>query len=591
MTGWRIEVGDALERLQAMPDESVQACVTSPPYFGLRDYGADGQIGLEATLDDFLARLLAVFAEVHRVLRSDGTLWVNIGDSYASKPRGSDNGWDKSRLTNPARVQKAQSASLRRSRHSASAAGAKQKDLMGVPWLLAFALREQGWWLREDIIWHKPTPMPEPVTDRCTRAHEYIFRLTKSARYYADQDAIREPLAAKTLTTFGTSRTPLGGGGLVKADNYARAVPDRKPRVDADGEAVGANKRSVWTVRGTPFTGFDRRVRVPQGAEGDGIERIASPSCPVHGGQAGPASTALRDERASVPLRRSPHTSADPAQGLLLDCAPIDPLPAPDSSAESSDSPDPSPLGPASGRSTQSRRTDPAPATTPTCTSSVGSPAHTPGTSGQLASSERHPDTPDRSSGGAGSVDPRGSGTIDRTAHRPSLSGGSACTCEFYRVEQTDHFATFPPQLVEPMILASTAPSACGACGAPWRRRREAAAVADRPGRVQGRAGDADAHGPDRRNGARRASVVRTTGWESTCNHDDVSGRCVVLDPFAGAGTTGLVALRHGRSFVGIEINADYADLARRRIIDDAPLLNAYAEAMAPALDGLGGKR
>lgn len=164
---WKVRQGDALARLREMPDESVHCCVTSPPYFGLRDYGVEGQIGLEPSLDEYLARLVKVFAEVRRVLRSDGTLWLNIGDSYASS---SDNGWDKSRLTNPSRVQKAQSESLRRSRHTASTSGAKQKDLMMVPAQLALALRADGWYLRSEIIWHKRAPMPESVRDRPTRA-------------------------------------------------------------------------------------------------------------------------------------------------------------------------------------------------------------------------------------------------------------------------------------------------------------------------------------------------------------------------------------------------------------------------------------
>lgn len=240
---WEIRQGDALEQLRLMPDESVQCCVTSPPYYGLRDYGVDGQIGLEETLDEFLDRLVAVFAEVRRVLRSDGTLWLNIGDSYASKPRGSDNGWDKSRLSNPARVQKAQSASLRRSRHTATAGGAKQKDLMMVPAQLALALRADGWYLRSEIIWHKPTPMPESVRDRPTRSHEQVYLLTKSPRYFYDGEAIREPPAPKTLTTYGSTRTPNGGGDLVMADNLARDIPERGP-----GRSVGANKRTVWTI-------------------------------------------------------------------------------------------------------------------------------------------------------------------------------------------------------------------------------------------------------------------------------------------------------------------------------------------------------
>lgn len=351
---WEIRQGDALESLREIPDESAQCCVTSPPYFGLRDYGVDGQIGLEETLDVYIARLVEVFAEVRRVLRSDGTLWLNIGDSYVSKPRGSDNGWDKSRLSNPARVQKAQSASLRRSRHLATSAGAKFKDLMMVPAVLALALRDDGWWLRSEIIWHKPTPMPESVRDRPTRSHEQIFLFAKSARYLYDADAIREPDKGKDHTR-NDLRPPEPSGGLLK--------PHRGLRKPEGRNGTGANKRSVWTV----------------------------------------------------------HSGSYPAA----------------------------------------------------------------------------------------------------------------------------HFATFPPRLIEPCVLAGSAARACSECGAPWRRR-----VVSR----------------------------ENHGFEPTCDHPDGGARSVVLDPFCGAATTGLVATRLERDFIGIELNHEYVELGRRRILDDAPLLNTGAE-------------
>jgi DNA modification methylase len=155
-----IHCGDALEVLQTLPADSVQCCVTSPPYWGLRDYGVAGQIGLEATVEEFLSRLVEVFREVRRVLRPDGTAWVNMGDSYS---------WGSGRALKP-------------------------KDLIGQPWALAFALRADGWYLRRDIIWHKPNPMPESTRDRPTTAHEYLFLLSKSASYFYDADAIKEPV-------------------------------------------------------------------------------------------------------------------------------------------------------------------------------------------------------------------------------------------------------------------------------------------------------------------------------------------------------------------------------------------------------------
>jgi site-specific DNA-methyltransferase (adenine-specific) len=176
--------------MRTIPDQSINCCVTSPPYYGLRDYGCDGQIGLEETPDQFIAKLVDVFREVKRVLKDDGTLWVNIGDSYASfrdgkatpdTTRGNDNGT----LVPKGNAKNRMASTFRES-------SVKHKDLIGIPWMLAFALRADGWYLRQDIIWHKPNPMPESVTDRCTKAHEYIFLLTKSQKYYFDHNAMKE---------------------------------------------------------------------------------------------------------------------------------------------------------------------------------------------------------------------------------------------------------------------------------------------------------------------------------------------------------------------------------------------------------------
>ena len=170
--------GDALVQLKTLPDGCANTCVTSPPYYGLRDYGVDGQIGLEETPEQYISKLVEVFREVRRVLRDDGTCWVNIGDSYCNT-----NGYAR-----------AQPEFQRQGRNDAPAndrdltqlheAGFKTKDLIGIPWMLAFALRADGWYLRQDIIWAKPNPMPESVTDRCTKSHEYIFLLSKSPKYY-----------------------------------------------------------------------------------------------------------------------------------------------------------------------------------------------------------------------------------------------------------------------------------------------------------------------------------------------------------------------------------------------------------------------
>lgn len=181
---------NCLEGLRLLPDESIDCCVTSPPYYGLRDYGAEGQIGLEETPDKYADRLIEVFAEVKRVLKPEGTLWLNLGDSYAAKGRNRtlDQATAKSGLNGGL---KTQTAVLFQPNKVTE--GLKAKDLIGVPWMVAFALRANGWYLRQDIIWAKKNVMPESVTDRCTKSHEYIFMFSKSPKYYYDQDAIKEP--------------------------------------------------------------------------------------------------------------------------------------------------------------------------------------------------------------------------------------------------------------------------------------------------------------------------------------------------------------------------------------------------------------
>lgn len=348
---WAIVAGDCRETLAAMKPGCVQTCVTSPPYFGLRDYGHEGQIGLEPTPDEFVQALVEVFREVRRVLADDGTVWLNLGDSYnnrlVTRPSSHQGGLGHSNDS----IERtwAQQTEHGLSRLSLTSGGLKEKDLIGIPWMVAFALRADGWYLRSDIIWAKPACLPEAVKDRPTRAHEYLFLLSKSARYFYDIDAIRGEYRdwstggpgtgiADTAERYGAGNG--GNGGLSKlAERYKEARGEDGRELTATGKRhtyvhpKGPNKRTVWTVPLQPFPGA--------------------------------------------------------------------------------------------------------------------------------------------------------------------------------------HFATFPPKLIEPCILAGS------------------------------REGDS------------------------------------VLDPFAGAGTTGMVALRHGRSFVGCELNPEYVDLARNRIIADSPLLNTHAERAA----------
>jgi DNA modification methylase len=243
----RILLGDVREKLAELPDESVHCVVTSPPYFGLRDYGVAGQIGLEPTPAEFVAVMVEVFREVRRVLRKDGTCWLNLGDSYAANSKGSG-GMNSKQPTNAGSFA-----------DWSGDCGLPSKNLLGIPWRVAFALQADGWYLRQDIIWSKPNPMPESVTDRCTKAHEYLFLLSKSARYHYDAEAIREPhseIVAAAIEKYA------GTPGLEEARRAGNigSAPDRKDSSkalkisnNAFANPDGRNRRSVWTVATQPF--------------------------------------------------------------------------------------------------------------------------------------------------------------------------------------------------------------------------------------------------------------------------------------------------------------------------------------------------
>jgi DNA modification methylase len=407
---WRVLEGDCRTVLAGLEPGSVHTCVTSPPFFGLRDYGHAEQIGLEPSPDEFVAALVDVFREVRRVLRDDGTVWLNLGDSYSgSGPSGASY---ESETTKRRREQGAQDGAFRVSptlrdrgltyaeKKPVPAAGTKPKDLIGIPWMVAFALRADGWYLRSDIIWSKPNPMPESVTDRPTKSHEYVFLLSKGPRYFYDADAIREahdgPLHAPGNQA-ADEWEGIRGAHKSKGMSGHLAEPER-----TWGNPAGRNKRSVWTVATQPYPGA--------------------------------------------------------------------------------------------------------------------------------------------------------------------------------------HFATFPSKLIEPCILAGCPERACRVCGAPWTRVVERTPMVVRPTAKREAWQAEDDHARTQTGGTMlEPPSSRTVGWEPSCAHDAPTIPGTVLDPFAGAGTTGVVALRHDRSFVGIELNPEYVELARRRIVDDAPLLNSVLERGVPA--------
>jgi len=395
---WRILQGDCREVLATLPAESVQTCITSPPYWGLRDYGHAGQLGLERTPEEYVARMVEAFREVRRVLRPDGTLWLNLGDSYAAASNRTtgrnDPDFNKRTRMRYGKWSDAHGYAADQPRSVLEvASGLKPKDLIGIPWRVAFALQADGWWLRSDIIWAKPNPMPESVTDRPTKAHEYLFLLAKSERYFYDAEAIRESFAPTTIADarVGTQRVADFGAAAAKYGDETSAA--RRCARNAVGDpGAGRNRRSVWTISTKPFSGA--------------------------------------------------------------------------------------------------------------------------------------------------------------------------------------HFAVMPWDLVEPCVLAGTSERGqCPECGAPWDRVVDVEPMVFRHSEREAtkkEAGLATAlHGT-----LLEPAKRKTTGWRATCECDGEPVRQTVLDPFAGSGTVGMVALRHGRSFVGIELNPTYAAMARERITGDAPLLN-----------------
>lgn len=273
---------DCKSGLSILPDNSVNCCVTSPPYYGLRDYGVSGQIGLEETPEEYVKKLIEVFTEVRRVLKEDGTLWLNLGDTYAGSWNGTSDKNQTERMNGTARVGVKPIPKIE---------GIKPKDLIGIPWMVAFALRSAGYYLRQDIIWYKRNPMPESVTDRCTKAHEYIFLLSKSSHYYFDQEAIKQPVTDQTILRMsqqiedqkGSDRVPGKTNGNMKAVGpgrnvrksvdtrggnqgsekgipamaiNGRGVQGHSGYLDPEGNIYGggkANKKSVWDVTTKPF--------------------------------------------------------------------------------------------------------------------------------------------------------------------------------------------------------------------------------------------------------------------------------------------------------------------------------------------------
>lgn len=592
-------LGHVLDRLRELPDGSIHTSVTSPPYFGLRDYGTDPQDWPEVTFAPmpglppmtipamrcslgnepdpwaFVGHMVLVFREVRRVLRPDGTLWLNFGDSYAANRPYQVPSTKGGPKHGPAQAAGGSASEVPE--------GLKPKDLLGIPWRVAFALQADGWFLRMDNIWHKPNPMPESVTDRPTKAHEYVFLLSKSARYFYDAPAVAEE---------GTGLPP---GNKSHKGATAYAAGDEKMRTKVGLAEIKAsdtrNRRSVWSITPQPFGMVQtvRRVRVERDAACDGKMRTTSPGCPLHGDQPAPAASAHGGGRAADDASRTDRNEVRPAAAPSRESGSIDPSREPGCGGGSSGFARPSSSPPATPRSTGTSRTAHAPGSTSPCTPSAQTTPSTDDTSASRGSDAPDQSTPSSRTAGDDSGDDSWTGTQCRSTHNGTqpdlLALNASCTCEYYteQTEKATHFATMPPALAEVAIRAGTSEHGCCAtCGAPWERVVE---------RVPSSAPERDTDttkleqtqtgGRTRKTANHESTLVRganvTTGWRPTCAHGGEPVPCAVLDPFGGAGTTAMVARRLRRSFVYIELNPAYREIAWRRFEADAPLFNRVA--------------
>ena len=507
--------GDCLIVIPMLQGKSVQMVCTSPPYYGLRDYGVDGQIGLEATPEAYVEKLVVVFREVRRVLKDDGTLWLNLGDSYNGSGKGANADGSAGKA---GKINSGSKGTQEGTFTKSNVLGLKPKDLIGIPWMVAFALRADGWYLRSDIIWSKPNPMPESVTDRCTKAHEYIFLLTKSARYFYDAEAVKEDSVDPESINGRRKRNPrlcdLQGDVKLK-QNFDRL----------NGEVYEKkNRRSVWTITTKPFNGAKMMADY---VGDDGKPYKLSKDCPVHGRLAN---------------RVKPQRGLDDGQSNLDSIHNLDkhnyPVSEPSSESDSMplNSNDMKSFEGHNGRIPASRDGNKTPGLFETHsfdgqetdgetsfdTKNIHIPAMRPADSSDClnpGSSEiatLHSKQNHKSTFQTASCD-KVSGKIP--CHKPDkkqpvliadldlpcdISITAKCTCQ---VITCDHFATFPPEIPEICIKA----------------------------------------------GSKKGDTV--------------------LDPFAGAGTTGLVAERLGRNFIGIELNGNYVEMAEKRLFNIQPTL------------------
>ena len=610
--------GDVLKVLEILPSESIDCCITSPPYWNLRDYGIDGQLGLERTPEEYVAKMVEVFREVRRVLKKEGTCWLNLGDSYFGNcSRGSNNG-------------RAGFGNKREGVFEKRGNGFKTKDLVGIPWAVAFALRADGWWLRQDIIWHKPNPMPESVTDRCTKSHEYVFLFTKSSKYYFDNQAILEPAnydgrsdtlmkgsdkykngfvpntSPQTVAIKGHERWPhkfrnsdryidhnsfnnskiigrtetkMVGTGYDGDESGLRGHSgyydkNGTPRFNQLGGMPARNKRSVWTISTQPFNMWSksvRLVRVERDAVSCGMMHIVLPACPVHGYLCHQDSNRSGGERVDDATTRI-QRNGDPVQSPLFDCAPIDQSHDGGLLSENSDSPPLACFPSATDHSTEKSKTGLVPETTPSCMPCGENDFRIDDTQSPPLSFAPHP-----------CINGSNKWPDEMDVHLPdqttfytvdslSLPIPPECLCGYYHAvtKKSSHFATFPEKLIEPMILAGTSKKGvCPECGKAWVKvvektwTKQEQSPKTKAQDIEGNPMYRDGHHND---GLPHKGASKILYWQPTCKCNKEPIPSVVLDPFIGSGTVAVVAKKLGRNYLGIELNKKYIEMANKRI-------------------------
>ena len=565
--------GDCLEELRKLPSEAVDCCITSPPYYGLRNYGCDGQIGLEESPEAYVSKLVEVFREVRRVLKKEGTLWLNLGDSYCSiGHKKSSSGYGTTGLAGG----KAQEHTILH--HENNGPGLKHKDLIGIPWAVAFALRADGWYLRSDIIWEKFNCMPESVRDRPTRCHEYIFLLTKSKKYYYDSIAIQEP--AKGLSSIeaikeqhedllkmptGKRRNGISEGeeGQERPEQLVQGVLER----------ICENLCAVGKRKGSSPTGV-QAVQCQRKRE-DGtccLQLIGM----CEGSEEGLGELGIWES-----ISREGSNNLQGEWKKKTDSRQIFQIGEIQENAEAI-----SHLAEGKGNSFEGRsqkKIDFRECGLGFDGRSVGRDQSQPKVSlcdvpQKEATNARSYNTNNQ---GRAAYSQQYSSPLPKLQHQEGQQAFRNKRTVWHvntKPFKEAHFATFPPALIEPCILAGTSEKGvCPVCGKPWIRQVEHKNMVIRK---TDRMADLGEFGRTQSSGTMLSPPeTKTTGWLPSCSCSCDPVLAVVLDPFFGAGTTGLVAKKLGRCFVGIELNSVYIGMAQKRIAAVPARLDRWAEA------------